>query len=279
MIAGTPVIGKVMETTRETPTIVSLRVKLPQNTLESVKCPVPGEFAMVWVPGLDEIPLSIAQVHPDNTWQLTVKDVGETTHALVGMDVGSSIGVRGPYGNGFSIEGTNPIIVGGGVGMAPLLFLIHQYLEIRPETRPTVVVAATTREELLFLEQMRTLEQAKKIQLECSTDDGTCGYCGMAHECLEAVIDQHKEADMLYCCGPEKMMAALFRFAQDRGLPYQASLERMMRCGSGICGLCVLDPIGVRVCREGPVFNEKILAQVEDFGRYKRTMTGKKVPL
>ncbi|MHA1733320.1 MAG: dihydroorotate dehydrogenase electron transfer subunit [Promethearchaeota archaeon] len=263
----------------ETPSTTSIEFKLNPRDLEIIPRPQPGQFLMVWIPGVDEIPLSVSDCIEPGTWQVTVKNVGEATSRLVGVRRGDKLGIRGPFGNGFTLKGKAPIICGGGVGMAPLLFLVKKLLEVRPETRPVVIIAATTSEELLFQSKLLELEGGGKIVLECSTDDGSFGYCGMANECLESVLNSHENADVLYTCGPEKMMASLLELSRSRGLEFQASLERVMRCGMGLCGLCVCDPAGVRVCKEGPVFSGELLSKLDDFGRYKREMTGRKVPL
>lgn len=276
--AGTPVAVKVESRVKETPTTVTLALRLPTNVVERLPVPTPGQFVMTWIPGLDEVPMSVAGCPAPDLWTISVKQVGEATRRLASTRVGEQLGIRGPYGHGFSGEGVQrPLLVGGGVGMAPLYFLLDEFLA--REVRPVVVLAAREQAELLYHARLQELEAQNRLLLECSTDDGSCGFCGVAHECLKAVIAKHEACDALYTCGPEKMMHAVFHVAEQAGVPFQASLERYMRCGGGVCGLCVLDPLGIRVCREGPVFDGVTLRQTTDFGRYARDVTGKKVPL
>ena len=84
---------------------------------------------------------------------------------------------------------------------------------------------------------------------------------------------------IVYACGPEIMLYKLFQVCEKHQIEYYASLERIMRCGTGLCGLCALDPLGLLVCKDGPIFSSEILRELEDFGKFKRDFSGKKIPI
>lgn len=222
----------------------------------------PGQFVMVWVPGVDEVPMSLSFIAERQA--ITVEAKGEATRALHEMCEGHKIGIRGPYGHGFSVSGEQALVVAGGTGMAPLLPLL-EHLE-----QPVVLLGARTASLLLFREEAESLAGEVRV----ATDDGSAGHHGPVTELLEGAAE---ETDMVYTCGPEVMMKKVVDWCSHRGVPVQASLERYMKCGLGICDACAID--GLHVCREGPVFTGEVLASLEDFGRWKRAPSGKKIPL
>ncbi|MCW4020420.1 MAG: hypothetical protein NWF14_04235, partial [Candidatus Bathyarchaeota archaeon] len=114
----------------------------------------PGQFVMLWIPGVDEIPLSLSFTC-DTLSSVTVKEVGEATRALNEMKQGDIIGVRGPFGTHFKIVGKKALVVGGGTGTAPLMMLTEKLVDRGVET--TVIEGAKTRDELLFLGQLSNL--------------------------------------------------------------------------------------------------------------------------
>jgi len=228
----------------------------------------PGQFVMVYVPGLDEVPISIADIE-GSTVRIAVKVVGDCTRALCQKRAGELIGIRGPYGKGFELFEGNALLVGGGTGAAPLLFLARR-LSSRC-SNITTIIGAPTGEELLFKEALSKYCKVKPV-----TEDGSVGEKGSAYDLAESEIIGG-EFDHAYICGPEPMMARLVRLCIDEGIHVQASLERWIKCGVGLCGSCVLDKLGLRVCVDGPVFSGDILSKVEDFGRFYRRPSGSKV--
>jgi dihydroorotate dehydrogenase electron transfer subunit len=199
----------------------------------------PGQFLMVNVFGYEEIPLSLSSPK-----SITVKAVGETTRALVEIEEGELLGLRGPFGNPFT-PAKKALIVAGGIGIAPMLYL-YEYL-VKKGADVHVVFGARTEEELIFKEKFKSADLA--------TDDGSYGFKGNVVELLKAKEMKLDEFEKIYCCGPEVMLKALFKLFKEREVLSKAefSLERYMRCGIGLCGSCVLEN-GLRVCKEGPVF-------------------------
>lgn len=229
---------------------------------------------MLWIPGVDEIPLSILDADETGLISVAVKSVGEATQALHNMKTGQEVGIRGPFGNHFTVRGRRCMMVGGGTGVAPLLFLAKRF--VGGATKTTFVLGARTKDELLFRSELERLEK-RRLRLITSTEDGSCGISGLCTEPVERMLT-HEKFDMIYSCGPEKMTAKVFELAEKREIPVQASLERLMRCAIGLCGSCVIGRF--RVCRDGPVLNSKQLREVKDeIGLWKLDRYGRRRPL
>lgn len=228
----------------------------------------PGQFVMLWVPGYDEKPLSIS--YPGKDVGLTILKKGTTTGRLHDLKVGDVLGVRGPFGRSFKLAGKRIIAVGGGVGMAPIAPLVEKAIENGAQA--TVIIGAVTKGELLFVDRVKSAG-AKVI---ITTDDGTCGLKCFTTHALEEELNKEKY-DECYTCGPEIMMLKVMEIAQKKGVPTQVSMERYFKCGIGICGACVMDDGGLRVCKEGPNFRDVEVEKFLDFGKYHRDASGKKI--
>jgi dihydroorotate dehydrogenase electron transfer subunit len=233
----------------------------------------PGQFLMLWIPGVDEIPLSILDANEDGAVSVAVKKVGEATQALHNKKTGEIIGIRGPFGNSFTLKEGKMLMVGGGTGTAPLLFLAKK---LTSKTEKLVfVIGAKTKEELLFIDKLE--EICDKRDLVAATEDGSYGVKGLATTPLETLLAKER-FDVIYTCGPEQMMRKVLDLAEKHEIALEASLERLMRCAIGLCGSCVVGKY--RVCRDGPVFTARQLREVKDeFGISKRDFNGKKIPL
>ncbi len=221
----------------------------------------PGQFVMVWIPGVDEKPFTLS--HTGKRAAITVEEKGKYTKALFGLKEGGMIGVRGPYGNPF-VPKANACVVAGGLGLAALAPLIEALKAHGKE--PRVIIGARTRERLIFNERFGNAAFA--------TDDGSFGRKGFVTDLLEEALAKGKFS-VVYTCGPEAMMKRVFEMCERRGIEVQASLERYMKCGLGVCGQCEAD--GMRVCRDGPVFASGKLRNMSDFGKFARLKTGEKV--
>ncbi|MHA1689070.1 MAG: dihydroorotate dehydrogenase electron transfer subunit [Promethearchaeota archaeon] len=243
--------------------------------------PRPGQFVMVWVPGIDEIPISLSHYDSKGNWSITVKNVGECTKALLDLNIGDYIGIRGPFGKGFELppeKRKDVYIIAGGIGLAPLRPLI---LELKENQYPfKLVIGTKTKDDMIFKEFCKNFPEDDVSNFYC-TDDGSYALKGLASDIFTEILKEYPEERikniLVYTCGPEKMMFKIFKTCERYGIPIQASLERIMRCGCGLCGLCVLDPLGLLTCTDGPVFDSEILRKIDDFGRFKRDFTGKKV--
>lgn len=245
--------------------------------------PKPGQFVMVWIPGVDEVPMSISGYDNNDNWSITVKNVGECTNAMHNLSIGDFIGIRGPLGNYFPIpsnKSKKSILIGGGIGMAPLKWLS---LELLRMGYPFIVIeGAKINKELMFINDFKLYNQNSSEFYYC-TDDGSYGLKGLASDLFQNMIKNYNKEELsdliVYSCGPEIMLYRLFQICKTYSIEFYASLERIMRCGCGLCGLCALDPLGLLVCKDGPIFSLETLTKIKDFGKYQRDFTGKKISL
>jgi dihydroorotate dehydrogenase electron transfer subunit len=183
------------------------------------------------------------------------------------------VGVRGPFGNNFTESRGRVLLVGGGTGAAPLLFLAKR-LAAKAE-RLSFVIGAKTKNELVFLRDLDALCTEESVV--GATEDGSYGIQCLATEPAEKLLEKEK-FDLVYACGPEQMIRKVLELTEKRGTALEASLERLMRCGIGLCGSCVIGKY--RVCRDGPVFNASRLNEVKDeLGISKLGFDGKRIPL
>lgn len=256
--------AKIIKIVEESPTVKSfyLKVNLPVKVR-------PGQFVMVWLPGYEEIPIS-PSLHEDDILRLTIAAKGETTKAIHKLNEGDKLIIRGPYGKGFNLTFKNYILIGGGYGVAPLIYALHEISKRNGNT--LYVVGAKNRKEILFLNEAKRL--GAKILV--STEDGSLGYKGLVADLLNFI--DFVKYDTLLTCGPEGMMKRIYDYLKTRSINIHAqfSLERYIKCGIGICGSCVLN--GLRVCCDGPVFTMDELENT-DFGFYTRDPSGKRIPL
>jgi dihydroorotate dehydrogenase electron transfer subunit len=236
----------------------------------------PGQFLMVWVPLVEELPMSIMIDKIDNRTfaAVTVKKYGSGSTALYDKGVGEQIGIRGPYGNSFSVPSAvrNALVVGGGTGLVPLLRLCETLRESRVNI--TLVMGSRTRNEMLFEERARQLLLDTNLdnKLEVSTDDGTYGFKGSAVKLAELALKSGK-FEIIYTCGPELMMKGIYELGEIHSVPVKASLERYMKCAVGVCGSCCIND--KLVCRDGTIFGSADLRQLSEFGFSYRDKSGR----
>jgi len=228
----------------------------------------PGQFYMVWIPDVDEIPMSVSHITKDIKG-FTFKRIGNATNSLYNLKKGDKIGIRGPYGNGFKINGKNILFIGGGTGIAAIkpAILIAREKNITS----TVLIGSKCKDELFFSKEIK---KENKNCIIC-TDDGSCGKKGFTTDILEKILRKEKFSNII-TCGPELMMKKVIDISNN--IPVQASLERYMKCGFGLCGQCTIGE-GLRVCKEGPVFDKKTLIKIKDFGHIKKNASGKKIKI
>ncbi|HEY5538560.1 MAG TPA: dihydroorotate dehydrogenase electron transfer subunit [Thermoplasmata archaeon] len=227
----------------------------------------PGQFIMIWIPGYDELPMALSYL--GDIKGVTVHAYGDATRAFASFKPGDLVGVRGPYGNTFAIEGEKVLCVAGGTGMASIIAAIEAFHESGAEV--ISVLGARSSDELIFEERAKACGE-----VHISTDDGTRGFHGFAPALAKKLMDSQK-FDAVATCGPERMMKAVVDLARARGIPSQASLERYMKCGIGICDACGFDDY--LVCTDGPVFTGDQLAKSNDFGSVRRDASGRRIPV
>ena len=263
-----PHICTIERVVDETPTVRTLYFHDP--VLANV---FPGQFAMVWIPGVNELPMSVMTGGIDEVG-FTVRKRGESSTALYNLQVGQKIGVRGPYGNSFDIKDGKILLIGGGTGLVPLMRLIKYAGALSDYTVPeiTVLMGSRTKEEVFFEKVAKELTpKDSHVKVISVTEDGSYGEKGYVTDVLEKLLEENTY-DAIYTCGPELMMHKVVKLANEKGIFVQASLERMMKCGVGICGSCCVNKD--LVCRDGTVFDGQYLAKNSEFGHSQRTKSG-----
>lgn len=233
----------------------------------------PGQFVMVWIPGVDEIPISLSGISSTGRTLITVHGVGDASNALNKKQKGEIIGVRGPFGKGFVPSKGNVMIIGGGTGIGPLMPLTEKLVKIADKV--TVMSGVKSQENLLFLDRIDKICSCVTSETVYTTEDGSYELAGLITDQAKHKLKEEK-FDMIYTCGPEPMMYKLFILAELHNVPLQASLERIMRCSIGLCGSCQIGKL--RVCKDGPVLNSEQLRSVkEEFGKFRLDETGKRI--
>ena len=228
-----------------------------------------GQFVMVWIHGVDEIPMALSYSNG-----ITVQKVGDATSRLFELGRGNTVGIRGPFGNGFTLpnKDENILIVAGGLGAAPLAPLAEYAMEMG--TKVTTILGARSSSELIF---KKRFSGAGKLYI--TTDDGSSGTHGFVTDVMTDI--DFSEYDRIYICGPEVMMKCSFDIlenTEDVLDKTEFNLHRYFKCGIGICGACCMDPKGLRVCKDGPVLKGSELIDSE-FGVYKRDASGKRISI
>jgi len=231
----------------------------------------PGQFAMLWIPGVDEKPFSIARDY-DGEIHFTIARVGSATEKLFELKKGAKIGLRGAFGRGFSVadRGKTVVLVGGGYGTAPLHFTGKRHTE--NGARVLMVIGARTKNLIIHEKWCRDANFRVKI----ATDDGSAGEKGFTTHILEKLIAEEK-IDLIQTCGPEKMMKIIAEMATKNQIPCEVSIERYMKCGFGVCGQCVTES-GEKMCQTGPVVPAEKALKFADFGKFHRGPEGQKIP-
>lgn len=201
-------------------------------------------------------PFSIYAADPaEGTVDILYQVVGKGTDKISDWEPGSKANMIAPIGQGWRIpDGTkHALLVGGGVGAAPLFMLAEELL--RREVAVDVVLGASTADALVCRDRYAGLSCSK---LACSTDDGTYGHSGFCTSLVEQAIADSKDAsyDYLAVCGPEPLMRIVSSMAEEANIRCEVSMERRMACGIGACLSCVVDTIHgkKRACVDGPIF-------------------------
>ena len=215
---------------------------------------LPGQFVEVKVEGSPKTflrrPISINYVDKEkNQLWLLIQTVGEGTHKLAELKAGDQLNLVFPLGNGFSPmqkAGEKVLLVGGGVGVAPLLNYGKELKEAGAQ--PVFLLGARSKTDLHEQELFKSI-----APVYVTTEDGSEGEKGFVtqHSLLE-----NETFDRISVCGPKPMMVSVARYAKSKGIPCEVSLENMMACGLGACLCCVEKTVrgNVCVCKEGPVF-------------------------
>ncbi|MEM2390188.1 MAG: FAD/NAD(P)-binding protein, partial [Ignisphaera sp.] len=224
--------------------------------------------------GLGEVPISLANlpksVGRSTVVEHTIRNVGAITKAVVyRISIGSIVGIRGPYGRGWplnEVEGRDILIIGGGIGMAPLRPTI-KYIEKSRERfgRINILFGARTPQDMLYKYELDSFKSIPNTKLMLSVDTYSNGwqyYVGFVTDLIN-YVDTDVDNAVAFLCGPEPMMRIGVKKLLDKGFRKDClflSLERRMRCGVGVCGTCQFGQYFI--CRNGPVFR---YSDIEDY--------------
>lgn len=261
--AGAPHVATVVARTQESPGIFTLQVRLDDAAAQTAYRFAPGQFNMLYLYGVGEVPISIMS-DPEERDVIghTIRAQGRVTQGLARLQAGDRVGLRGPFGRGWPLQevsGCDVVLVTGGLGCAPVVSVIHYVLRRRERFGKLVIVQGVKHaEDLIWREQYERWAQLPDTQVLVAASEGAAfwpwhvgrvtelfGLAGFDPDCAVAMM-----------CGPEGMMHAAADSLLARGLPESRlylSMERNMQCAVGRCGHCQLG--GSFVCRDGPVFN------------------------
>ena len=267
---------------------ISLETRLPRTyhiesiepeteAMTSMTLPVslganPGQFLMVWLPGIDQVPLAVAD-DDDGHMCISFAAIGDLTKKLAHMHVGDLVGLSGPFGTSFTWKrGSRLVMLAGGYGVAPIFFAAKRAL--RDDCRVDVIIGARNANLLAYRDRFAALAG---LTLHVTTDDGSVGRKGFTTEVLRDILEQSREPiDAVFACGPEPMMLGTLQLTTAAGVRSQLSFERYMKCGYGLCGSWAVDPTGLRLCTDGPVMTGEVASQITEFGNYHRDKVGEK---
>lgn len=231
-----------------------------------------GQFVEVSVFGIGEAPFSVTSSPTRNsTFELCVRDVGDVTGALHRMKPGSTIGIRGPFGNGFPVDkmkGQDLLFAPGGLGLAPLRSLINQVLDERESFgRVIILYGARNPSELLFKDELAQWEARDDVELYVTVDRGDESWTGNVGviTTLFPKITMNPRSTVAVTVGPPVMYRFVLMELLGKGIQdgrIFLSLERRMKCGLGKCGHCQIN--NVYVCQKGPVFSYAQLKELPE---------------
>ncbi|MBB4284588.1 FAD/NAD(P)-binding protein [Roseospira goensis] len=258
---------RVLETRAEMPGCTTLRVA-PADPADAADpagaCGfAPGQFYMVYVFGLGEVPISVSgDAARPGELTFTVMAVGAVTRALCAVRPGQTLGLRGPFGTAWPVEaltGRDVIVMAGGLGLAPLRPAIYHLLRHRDRYGAVALLYGTRQpRSIVFAPDLTGWREAAAIDVAVTVDSGDrdwSGHVGVVTELLKGRrLDPARTAALL--CGPEIMMRFSAYALRDRGVAAGAihvSMERNMKCGVRMCGRCQYGPFFV--CDDGPVFS------------------------
>ncbi len=227
----------------------------------------PGQFVQVSVPGVGEVPLSIAS-YPGDRLMVTLRKVGRVTSALFGLKVGDEVGIRGPFGKGYPLEGGDVLLIAGGIGLPPIRSALGGILRERQRFGRVQLLYGARRPSLLLYRDEYEAWRKGGVKVSLIVDeaeDGWEGRVGVVTELFDE-IEVGRDAAVLVC-GPEIMMKFVGRGLLKLGFDPKRifmSMERHMKCGFGLCGHCNIGPY--YVCKDGPVFDYETLRNIPESG-------------
>ena len=223
----------------------------------------PGQFNMLYVSGVGEVPISISgdPATPDVLIH-TTRSVGAVTKAMRSLKRGDVLGVRGPFGSAWPVEeaaGSDVVVVAGGIGLAPLRPVIYRLLANREKYGKLMFLYGTrTPDDILYRREVERWRSRFDLEVYITVDRAMAGWRGNVGVVTTLIPKAHFDPQntVAMICGPEVMMRFTIQALQKHGLPLKdifVSMERNMKCGIGFCGHCQYGP--TFICKDGPVFS------------------------
>jgi sulfhydrogenase subunit gamma (sulfur reductase) len=271
-----PSEAEIIERIQESPSVFTLRLRLCEQAARTGYQFAPGQFNMLYLYGVGEVPISIVSDPQDPEHLMhTVRIVGRVTRGMAELRKNDRIGLRGPYGRGWPLQdasGHDVLILTGGLGCAPVVSVINYIIMRRPSFgNLTIIQGVKHADELLWRDRYAYWASLPQTQVLLSADHGGSVWPWHVGLVTEVFDDAHivPERTLVMMCGPEGMMRASIRELTKRGVKedkIHLSMERNMQCAVGHCGHCMFGP--AFVCRQGPVFaypQVKALFEVRGF--------------
>ena len=258
----------IIDKRQETDHIVTFRMQLDESSLRKRFCFNAGQFNMLYAFGVGEVAISIVS-DPDEPEFLdhTIRIVGRVTHVIGRMNKGDSLGIRGPFGQGWPMnegKGNDVLIITGGLGCAPVVGAIEYMFRRREEYGSIKILhGVKAPKDLLYRERFEAWSRHPNTEVFLASDEpGTMwhDHVGVVTELFDH-IDSNPEQTVVLMCGPEIMMRMAVKKLTQLGIPQHSiyvSLERHMECGIGLCGHCQLGPYFL--CKDGPVMRYDAIA-------------------
>ena len=227
---------------------------------------VPGQVIMVSVFGFGESTFGIIPTENRGVYEFSAKKVGTVTNKLFKMGRGDWIGIRGPFGNGYPVEkmeGKNVIIIGGGIGIPPLKSLLLHILKNREKYRDVeIYYGARTPEDIVYRKEFEDWMKKKDLKVEVTVDKGNKKWKGNTGVVTTLLENLEVKNSIICACGPPVMLKFVTMKLLEIGAKKEniyISMERLMKCGVGMCGHCNIGKF--YVCKHGPVFTLKKLEE------------------
>ncbi len=253
--------ARIVDIQSETPAVRTYTIELTDAEDRGVYNAKPGQFNMLYLPGIGEAAISLSRCTADGEPLVhTIHAVGNVTRTLANAAEGYSLGVRGPFGSSWPIEqamGRDLILVAGGIGLAPMRPVVETVVANRKNFgRVSLLVGARSPDDLLYGQEFEPWKSAE-IDVQTTVDRAShewSGHVGVVTLLLDRLRIASPQGAVMFCCGPEVMMTYAIRSARQRGVPREnlwLSLERNMDCAIGHCGHCQLGPHFF--CKDGPV--------------------------
>ena len=253
----------IKEVKFETKDTYTYSIKYSDGEVPSVEEFKPGRFIEFSVFGVGEAPFSLSSLFKNESFEATIRGVGDVTQFIHRCKKGDKIGIRGPYGRGWPVEearGKDVLIIAGGIGIAPLRPIIQEIAENRDRYgRLEIIYGAKSPGERIFVDEFELWNKIPNTYLKSCVDCVPNGFSwnekvGVVTILLDELLTKPKNS-IVMTCGPEIMMRFVIKGLMDLNFSEEqvyVSLERHMKCGVGQCGHCQIGP--KYVCKDGPVF-------------------------